>query len=118
MNQNIEVINKNLWAVRFSLLPMIKEIQYEPVSDILLHEQSGSITDNGIMILNKEYPGYQIYKEWIPKIMKKKNKQLKREIKNAGMIKLKTDWQVLYATMLKVEQERRGKEGVKPIWER
>ncbi len=118
MNQNIEVINKNLIAVRFTLLPLIKEIDYEPATVIPLQDQSGTISDDGIIILNKEHLGYRVYKEWIPKIMKKKTKQLKKEIRNSEMIKNKTDWQVVYAAMLKVETERREKEGVKPIWQR
>ena len=29
-NPNIEIINKNLWAVRFSLIPFIPQISYKP----------------------------------------------------------------------------------------
>ncbi|KAB3534420.1 hypothetical protein F8154_08940 [Alkaliphilus pronyensis] len=109
MNKNIEVINKDLLAVKFSLLPLIKEIDYTPDEEIPLNMQPGVNADGGIMILNKECPGFRIYKEWMPKIMKKKDKQLKREIKAAEALKSKTDWQITYSAMLQVELERRSK---------
>lgn len=110
MNQNIEIINKHLWAVRFSFLPFISEIDYKPDSEIPAYEEFGRVTNDGLLILNKDYPGYKIFKEWLPKLMKKKDKQLNKEIKAAQALKNKTDWQIVYALMLQVESERRAKE--------
>lgn len=110
MNQNIEVINKHLWAVKFSFLPFINEIDYKPDSEIPAYEEFGRVTNDGLLILNKDYPGYKIFKEWLPKLMKKKDKQLNKEIKAAQALKNKTDWQTVYALMLQVEAERRKKE--------
>ena len=115
MNKNIEVINKNLIAVRFSLIPLIKELDYKPDESIPLNMHPGVNSENGILILNKEYPWYELLKEWMPKLMKKKDKQLNKEIKATKFLKNMTDWQVVYASMLQVELERRTKKGVN-IW--
>ena len=37
-NPNIEIINKNLWAVRFSLIPFIPQISYKPNPSIPLEQ--------------------------------------------------------------------------------
>ncbi len=110
MNQNIEVINKHLWAVRFDHLPFISEIDYKPDPGIPAYEEFGRVTNDGVLILNKDYPGFRILKEWIPKIMRKKDKQLLKEVKASKVLKNKTDWQTVYSSMLQVESERRGKE--------
>ncbi len=110
MNQNIEVINKHLWAVKFSFLPFISEIDYKPDAEIPAYEEFGRVTNGGLLILNKDYPGFQIFKDWFPKLMKKKDKQLNREIRAAQVLKNKNDWQIAYSAMLQVEAERRKKE--------
>lgn len=109
MNKNIEVINKDLLAVKFSLLPLIKEIDYTPDEEIPAYEEFGRVTCDGILLLNKDYPAFRIFKDWMPRLMKKKDKQLKREIKASEALKNKTDWQVAYSAMLQVELERRSK---------
>jgi len=110
MNKNIEIINEHLWAVKFSFLPFISEIDYKPDPEIPAYEEFGRVTNDGLLILNKDYPGFQILKEWMPKLMKKKDKQLNKEIKASQVLKNKTDWQNVYAAMLQVEAERRRKE--------
>jgi hypothetical protein len=110
LNQNIELINKHLWAVRFSFLPFISEIDYNPDEEVAAYQEFGRVTNEGLLILNKDYPGYRIFKEWMPKLMKKKDKALTKEIKASQALMNKTDWQVAYAAMLQVEAERRIKE--------
>lgn len=110
MNQNIEIINKQLWAVKFSFLPFISEIDYKPDVEVPAFEEFGRATNEGILILNKDYPGYRIFKEWMPRLMKKKDKVLNKEIKASQALNNKTDWQTAYAAMLQVEAERRMKE--------
>lgn len=109
MNKNIEVINSHLWAVKFSFLPFISEINYVPDAKIPIHEESGRITNEGILILNKDYPAFHILKDWFPKLMEKKDRQLKKEIEASKVLKNKNDWQNAYASMLQVEIERRLK---------
>jgi hypothetical protein len=110
MNKNIEVINKKLLAVRFTLLQYISDIDYKPDDEVVAHEEFGRVTNDGVLLLNKDYPGFRILKEWIPKLMKKKDKQLTREIKAGQLINNKTDWQIAYNAMLQIEIERRLKE--------
>lgn len=110
MNKNIEIINDNLIAVKFSMIPWIKEIDYKPDGVIPAHEEFGRVTSDGVLLLNKDYPGFKIFKEWMPKLMKKNDKQLKKEIKAGKELNNKTDWQTAYSAMLQVEFERRLKE--------
>lgn len=110
MNQNIEVINPHLWAVKFSFIQFISEIAYKPDPEIQPYEEPGRITNDGLLILNKDHPGFPILKDLFPKLMKKKDRQLKKELNNSLLMKNKTDWQNLYASMLQVEAERRTKE--------
>ena len=48
-NPNIEVINKNLWAVRFSLIPFIPQISYKPDPSVPLEQVPGQFGPDGIM---------------------------------------------------------------------
>lgn len=104
MNRNIEVINNELWGVRFSLLNYIKEINIEPDPEIPFEKECGRLANNGIIILNKDYPFYNLIKAWLPRIMLKTDKQLKQEIKNA---ETKNAGQIVYKAMLQLETERR-----------
>ncbi len=110
MNKNIEVINEKLWAVRFSYLDYIQEISIKPDPSIPLHEELGRIAPGGLMILNKDHPGFEILKGMFPKLMKKNQKQLDKELMNSLLFKTKTDYEALYYSMLRVEKERRIKE--------
>lgn len=55
-NPNIEIINKDLWAVRFSLIPMIPQISVthkEGTTANDLNELELTFTPDGIMILKQ-----------------------------------------------------------------
>jgi hypothetical protein len=110
MNPNIEVINKKLWAVRFSYLPYIQEIQIIPDKAFPIEDEPGRIAPGGLMILNKDYRGYDILKDLFPKLMKKKERIIEKELKAGQTLKEKSNWQNLYYAMLQVEKERRLKE--------
>ncbi|KMY49237.1 hypothetical protein [Peribacillus loiseleuriae] len=109
MNRNIEVINKELWAVKFCFLPYITEIDYLPDPEIPMFEEPGRITNDGLMLLNKDHKGYPLLKGMFPKLMKKSNKQLKKELFLGKRLKNKTANQILYASMVQVEIERRSR---------
>lgn len=110
MNQNIEVINKYLWAVKFRFIPFISEIEYKPDPQIPAYEEFGQVTNDGLLILNKDYLVYAFLKDMFQKLMKKEDKQLKNEIEVLRDLKNKNEWHGLYAAMLQVEVERRLKE--------
>lgn len=76
MNKNIEIINDNLIAVKFSMIPWIKEIEWKPDYSIPLEEQFGSISEDGVLILNKDYRGYKLISKEILKIMKNTDRKL------------------------------------------
>jgi hypothetical protein len=117
MNQNIEVINPQLWAVKFSFFPFISEIEYTPDSEVPPGEESGCITNDGLIILNKDHPGYDLLKDLFPKLMMKTSRQLKKQLKTAKLMKSKSIYENLYATMLVVEAERRNKQQGKKVKE-
>jgi hypothetical protein len=110
LNKNIEVINLHLWAVRFHLIPLIPEIDYKPDSEIPEYEEFGRVINTGVLLLNKDYKGYHIFKEWLPKIMGKTDKQISKEIKAGQALINKSDWEMIYLLMLQVELDRRAKE--------
>ncbi|KXG75591.1 hypothetical protein AN619_15870 [Thermotalea metallivorans] len=107
VNQNIEVINKHLWAVKFSFLPFISEINYVPDDTVPVDEEVGQLLDTGIILLNKEHKLFEVYKDGFCRIMNKSNRQIKNELSNAKRIPNKDKWQILYMEMLKLEQKRR-----------
>lgn len=106
MNRNIEVINENLWAVRFSLIPFIKEIEYSPDPNIPAYEEAARVTKGGLMILNKDHKGYRFLKDIMIKIMRKSEKKIKKELNKIEALKSNDNAQILYMFCLKSELER------------
>ena len=78
MNQNIEVINENLWSVRFSLIPFIEEINYN--EDITKHNHF-FLANNGIVVLNQDNKLYPHLKDIFLKSINKSNLMLKSKLK-------------------------------------
>ncbi|MCC5910150.1 MAG: hypothetical protein JJT76_06900 [Clostridiaceae bacterium] len=114
------MINENLWAVKFSHIPYIKEIDYKPDDTIPQFEEPARITSEGLLILNKDHPGFSLYKDMFAKLMKKSDKQLKKAIDSSKKIKNKNKHEVLLSTLLQVEEERRNKikkKVVKKLWQ-
>ncbi|MBY0124495.1 hypothetical protein [Bacillus sp. S/N-304-OC-R1] len=109
MNKNIEVINKHLWAVKFSLIPYIPQIDYVSDSNTPAYQEPGRITNDGVMLLNKEYKGYKLFRDLYENTMKKTNRQLKKELFVGNAIKNKTPYQIMCYSMIEVELERREK---------
>lgn len=61
MNKNIEFIIPNkLAAVKFSYIPFISEIDYKPDPDTPAYTEDLRITDQGVLLLNKDRPGYDV----------------------------------------------------------
>ncbi|MGN9160044.1 hypothetical protein [Clostridium sulfidigenes] len=83
MNQNIEVINKCLIGVRFSLIPIINQINYE--GDIS-ENNPFFLSDKGIIVLNKDQKKmYPIMKKEFSKLINKSNLILKNKLAKLEM---------------------------------
>lgn len=109
MNHNIEVINENLWAVRFSLIPFIKEIEYVSDEIIPAYQEPCRMTNAALLILNKDNKGYELLKDIMTKVMKKSDRQLKKELNLNMVLKKKDIFKTLYSFALRTEMERRAK---------
>ena len=82
-NPNIEIINKDLWAVRFSLIPMIPQSSVthkEGTTANDLNELELTFTPDGIMILNKDHKFYDLFRKCAVSAMKLKPRQIRKEL--------------------------------------
>jgi hypothetical protein len=80
MNKNIEVINPYLWGVNYHHLKFIKELTYQDNSPGAL-EKPASLTNDGIIVLNKSHEMYPTLKQFFPKIMESTDEELLYKIK-------------------------------------
>lgn len=56
-NPHIEVLNKNLWAVRFSLIPFMSQISYKPDPEAVMKDS----LEQGKNLLIKVFPVVDLY---------------------------------------------------------
>lgn len=106
-NPNIEIISENLWAVRFSLIPLIPQIDYKPDPAIPLEHLPSQLSPNGILLLNKDFKWYEILQKNSVIAMKLTTKQIKKEITKKCRLPAKTPAAAVYQYCLKAELERR-----------
>lgn len=106
-NPNIEIINKNLWAVRFSLIPFIPQISYEPDPDVPVDRVPGQLAPGGLMILNKDYRQYERVKRATISAMSLKPRQINKELDALAHDPVNSPMQVIWRYCLLAELERR-----------
>ena len=106
-NPNIKIINKYLWAVRFSLIPFIPQISYKPDPSVPLEQVPGQFGPDGIMILNKDYRYFEIVKKGAESVMKLKTRQIEKELNSLHRSHSNQPLQVIYRYCLLAELERR-----------
>lgn len=109
-NPNIEIINKNLWAVRFSLIPMIPQISIthkEGTSTEDLNELELTFTPDGIMVLNKDHKFYDLFRKCAVSAMKLKPRQIRKELDALAKAPNYQPFPVIYRYCLMAEMERR-----------
>ena len=106
-NPNIEIINKDLWAVRFALIPMIPQISYKPDPNIPEEQVPGQLAPNGLMILNKDFKHYDLVRKATISAMSLKPRQIKKELDNLTGSKMAQPLQVIWRYCLLAELERR-----------
>ena len=106
-NPNIEIINKKLWAVRFSLIPLIPQITFtiNPAKD--LERIPGELCQNGLMLLNKDYKYYDLVKRDSISVMRLREKQIRRELHTLSKSGLGNMSQAIWNYCLLAEVERR-----------
>lgn len=110
LNRNIEVIIPGkLAAVKFSYIPFIPEIEYTPDPGQPAYTEACRITDDGVFLLNKDRPGYEVLKGIVQKIIRLPLQRLNRERAKLANKKAKTPYEDLYGLCLEAELERRAK---------
>jgi len=106
MNQNIQVINENLWAVNFYYLQYIPELDYKGTKEDLDLKVT-SYTNDGKIVLNKNHEIYPTLKNFIPRLMKNTDAELEKKISE---MKNKTidSYEEFYMFALELEINRRS----------
>ncbi len=106
MNQNIEVINHDLWAVNFNLLPYIHELAYAGSHDDL-DVKIASFTQDGKIVLNKSHEIYSVLMLLLQRLMKNKDQDIKKKI-NEMRSKESDPTEEFYIFALDLELKRRS----------
>lgn len=107
MNKNIEVINENLWAVNQQYVKQgyIQDLTNLPGTSPEL--QDISLTNDGIMILNKCSPIYDVLRKFVPRIMEHTDDQLKAAHEKMQKVKKPDAYEKMYLGVLGWEIKRR-----------
>lgn len=114
-NPNIEIINPHLWAVRFSLIPLIPQISFvhEEGTDALPMDELMKLplqfSSDGRVILNKDHKCFEQCKKSMVSVMRLKSRQLKSSLISLMKCPKKTPVQVIYQAALEVELGRRNR---------
>lgn len=107
-NPNIEIINRHLWAVRYTLIPVIPQINYKPDPHVPIDRIPAQLSPDGIIVLNKDFKYYERLKNSMPYIMRVSRKRLKKEqddfMKSNPAMSVEN---VLYQFMVSIELCRR-----------
>ncbi len=106
-NPNIEIINENMWAVRYSMIPLIPQLSYKPDPEVPVEHLPSHLFPNGVLLLNKDFKWYEILKKYSIFVMKLTTGKIKKEITKKGRVPAKTPADVIYQYCLKAELERR-----------
>lgn len=110
-NSNIEIINKNLWAVRFSLIPYIPQLsithkegtEAAPSMDDL----ELTFTPDGKTVLNKDHKYYTYFRQAAISAMKLKPRQIRKELADLAKQPVNKPMPIIYRYCLMAELERR-----------
>ena len=108
MNKNIEVINKHIYAVKFSLIPLIPDIGSTNL-DIDERLEFARYTSDYRVILNKDYPAYPIVLKRMKKIVQMKDHELDFSINYLRTANQNDPIRTLYRILIEFEIERRNR---------
>lgn len=110
MNKNIEIIIPGkLAAVKFTWIPFIQEIEYRPDDKVPAYTESCRITNEGILLLNKDRRGYEILKDIFKRVIPLSRKQLRNQHTKIKEKSHCSSYDELYMLCIEAEQERREK---------
>ena len=108
MNANIKIIQEDLIAVNFNHVDFgyIKDIQVQPGVDI--KGKDATLSYDGILLLNKVSPVYDVLLKMMPRVMKKSDELIrdaKKELDKKGCL---DEYEVFYSSILGWEIKRRS----------
>lgn len=110
MDQKIEFINDHMVAVDFTHLPMEGIVCIpEPIHPI--EEDAGRISDDGILVLNTKYKGFELFKSGMLDLVHLSDRKLLRR-QNKLFKKAISDMDKLNLSFIEVEISRREKRKV------
>ena len=110
MNKNIEfIIPGKLAAVKFSYIPFIGEIEYKPIDEIPAYTEAGRVTDGGMILLNKDRPGYKMLKQIFMCVVPLSHRQLSKRHSKLASKQQRSLLDDLNLLCVEMEQERRKK---------
>ncbi len=107
MNGNIEVINEHLWAVNQEYVKAgyIKEIASLPGNTP--EKNNISLTDQGILILNKNAPSYDVTRKLVIRVMGHTDDQLNFAHEKMLKVEKPDAYEKMYLNVLGWEIKRR-----------
>ncbi len=109
-NPHIEIISKDLWAVRFSLIPMIPQINVTANYTNDLSKERFVLLESGLILLNKDANLYPVLKAAFIAVMKLNLRQIDKELNlyKTGALLDTTVKSMAYHAALRVECERKS----------
>ena len=108
MNPNVEIITPELWAVNREYIKAGWIQELHPTSDFdSSTNKNASLTDSGIMILNKGSEFYPLLKQFVPKIMQHSNEELQQCYQSMTNKIFLDNHEKLYLNVLEWEMKRR-----------
>ena len=108
MNPNINIINPHIWAVRFSWLDWIQDIQIERNPAIPPYKEMARTTKEGIIILNIDFQYYHRAKAGFLELQRRSLRQLNESWDALHSLQNKNAIQIMYQAMLTLEIDRRN----------
>lgn len=107
MNRNIEVINENLWAVNqyFVKEGYIKELVTLP--ECSPEKEDACLKEDGVLILNKASPVYEVCKKLMIRIMPYSDEKLKGAFEQMATVENPDAYEFMYYHVLGWEIKRR-----------
>lgn len=107
MNRNIEVINENLWAVNqyYVKQGFIQELKILPNKTPELYDIS--LTNQGILVLNKAAYSYEVTKLLVIRIMRHTDEQLRVAQEKIQRVENPDAYEKMYLNVLEWEIKRR-----------